>query len=194
MGRPPSKGKQRIEIRRIEEDSRRQVTFSKRKAGVLKKATELAMLCDAHVAVVVFSPGKRQPPPSSGEGNGGKPFGVGNPSVDHVLRRFVLPPLPVPGAAALALVEDDVDPVASRAAVEATLRQTEEARERVAAEEARMHAVGEKVLQAMAGRRFWWEADPEALGEAELPEFDRALHRLRDTVRRHADKLAGAAA
>jgi hypothetical protein len=45
------------------------------------------------------------------------------------------------------------------------------------------------VIQAKGERRFWWEADVEQLGEAELPEFSRALERLRDNVRRHVDKL-----
>ncbi|KAL6876483.1 hypothetical protein ACP4OV_013055 [Aristida adscensionis] len=195
MGRPPSKGKQRIQIRRIEEDSRRQVTFSKRKAGVLKKACELSLLCDAAVAVVVFSAGARKPPPppeagnpSSASGGSGRAFGVGNPSVDHVLRRLDDPRLPAPEGVG------GVDPAAHRAAVEATLRRIEETRALVAAEEARMRAVRERVLQAVAGRRFWWEADVEALGEAELPDFARALRRLQATVQRHADnKLAQAA-
>nr|CAB3461785.1 unnamed protein product [Digitaria exilis] len=51
-----------------------------------------------------------------------------------------------------------------------------------------MSAVGEKVLQAAAGRS-WWEADVEALGPEELPEFARALRRLRDNLRRRAGKL-----
>jgi len=43
MGRP-SKGRQRIEIRFIEDADRREVTFSKRKSGLLKKVSELSLL------------------------------------------------------------------------------------------------------------------------------------------------------
>uniref|UniRef100_A0ACD5V9E8 Uncharacterized protein n=1 Tax=Avena sativa TaxID=4498 RepID=A0ACD5V9E8_AVESA len=43
------------EIRRIESAAARQVTFSKRRRGLFKKAEELAVLCDADVALVVFS-------------------------------------------------------------------------------------------------------------------------------------------
>lgn len=48
--------KGRREMRRIEDATRRQVTFSKRRSGLLKKAYELSVLCDAEVALVVFSP------------------------------------------------------------------------------------------------------------------------------------------
>ncbi|TXG55895.1 hypothetical protein EZV62_017208 [Acer yangbiense] len=40
-------GRGKIEIKRIENANSRQVTFSKRRAGLLKKAQELAILCDA---------------------------------------------------------------------------------------------------------------------------------------------------
>nr|UZF96625.1 AGL15 protein [Paeonia ostii] len=48
-------GRGKIEIKRIENANSRQVTFSKRRAGLLKKAKELAILCDAEVAVIIFS-------------------------------------------------------------------------------------------------------------------------------------------
>ncbi|KAL7585545.1 hypothetical protein Lser_V15G42584 [Lactuca serriola] len=48
-------GRGRIEIKKIENVSSRQVTFSKRRAGLLKKAKELAILCDAEVGVIIFS-------------------------------------------------------------------------------------------------------------------------------------------
>ncbi|ONM35037.1 MADS-box transcription factor 51 [Zea mays] len=47
----------RVELRRIEDKASRQVRFSKRRAGLFKKAFELALLCDAEVALLVFSPG-----------------------------------------------------------------------------------------------------------------------------------------
>ncbi|CAL5047918.1 unnamed protein product [Urochloa decumbens] len=194
-GKKKTKGKQVIEIRRIENKERRQVTFSKRKAGVLKKLSELSLLCGAHAAVIIFS--KKQEascvPALDGDdeaagkpsGGGGNVFAMGTPSVDHVLRRFA----PLPGDCLPA--PERVDDAAERAAAEWMVKLAEETKARVAAEAARMSAVGAKVLKAVpAGReRFWWEADVEALGEAELPEFARALQRLRDYVRRHADKL-----
>ncbi|KAI9160786.1 hypothetical protein LWI28_011560 [Acer negundo] len=45
----------KIEMKRIENTTSRQVTFSKRRNGLLKKAYELSVLCDAEVAVIIFS-------------------------------------------------------------------------------------------------------------------------------------------
>ncbi|KAK1576011.1 hypothetical protein Q3G72_010125 [Acer saccharum] len=42
-------------MKRIENTTSRQVTFSKRRNGLLKKAYELSVLCDAEVAVIIFS-------------------------------------------------------------------------------------------------------------------------------------------
>ncbi|KAL5727775.1 MADS-box protein [Ranunculus cassubicifolius] len=46
----------KTQLKRIENASSRQVTFSKRRNGLLKKAFELSVLCDAEVGLIVFSP------------------------------------------------------------------------------------------------------------------------------------------
>ncbi|PKU76440.1 MADS-box protein ZMM17 [Dendrobium catenatum] len=48
-------GRGKIAIKRIENTSNRQVTFSKRRGGLLKKAHELAVLTDARIGLIVFS-------------------------------------------------------------------------------------------------------------------------------------------
>ncbi|XP_049401481.1 MADS-box transcription factor 23-like [Solanum stenotomum] len=48
-------GRGKIEMKKIENISSRQVTFSKRRAGLFKKAEELSVLCDAEIGVIVFS-------------------------------------------------------------------------------------------------------------------------------------------
>ncbi|KAK6917010.1 Transcription factor, MADS-box [Dillenia turbinata] len=48
-------GRGKIEIKRIENQTSRQVTFSKRRAGLLKKARELSVLCDAQIGLIIFS-------------------------------------------------------------------------------------------------------------------------------------------
>lgn len=48
-------GRGRVQLKRIENKISRQVTFSKRRTGLLKKAHEISVLCDADVAVIVFS-------------------------------------------------------------------------------------------------------------------------------------------
>lgn len=48
-------GRGKIVIKRIDNSTSRQVTFSKRRNGLLKKARELSILCDAEVGLIIFS-------------------------------------------------------------------------------------------------------------------------------------------
>ncbi|XP_057524755.1 MADS-box transcription factor 23-like isoform X1 [Amaranthus tricolor] len=48
-------GRGKIEIKKIENANSRQVTFSKRRSGLLKKAHELSVLCDVEIALIIFS-------------------------------------------------------------------------------------------------------------------------------------------
>ncbi|XP_041006754.1 MADS-box protein AGL42-like isoform X1 [Juglans microcarpa x Juglans regia] len=45
----------KIQLKRIENATSRQVTFSKRRNGLLKKAYELSVLCEVEVAAIIFS-------------------------------------------------------------------------------------------------------------------------------------------
>jgi hypothetical protein len=183
-GKKPSKGRQKIQIRRIDDKEKRQVTLCKRKGGLFKKCSELRLLCGAHVAVAVFSKREDHQPQGGRPSRGGSVFAMGTPSVDHVLRRFA----PMPDD--VHHVEDAGCAAAERAAVEAAAREMRETAALLDAEKKRMEAIGEKVVRVAeaAGKRFWWEADVEALGEAELPEFARALQRVREIVQREAAK------
>ncbi|WMV26187.1 hypothetical protein MTR67_019572 [Solanum verrucosum] len=49
----------KIEIKKIEETTKRQVTFSKRRSSLLKKAEEVAICCDVDVLFIAFSPSGR---------------------------------------------------------------------------------------------------------------------------------------
>lgn len=42
-------------VKRIEDKTSRQVTFSKRRSGLMKKASELSVMCDVDVALFIFS-------------------------------------------------------------------------------------------------------------------------------------------
>ncbi|XVF02784.1 hypothetical protein REPUB_Repub04eG0204000 [Reevesia pubescens] len=48
-------GRRKVQMKRIEDKSSRQVTFSKRRPGLIKKARELSVLCDVEIALVIFS-------------------------------------------------------------------------------------------------------------------------------------------
>src|SRR5690606_28758359 len=71
-----SKGRQRVTMAKMANESNLQVTFSKRRLDLLKKASELNTLCGADIAVIVFSPG-------------GQVYSFGHPTVDIVLNRFL---------------------------------------------------------------------------------------------------------
>ncbi|RRT66862.1 hypothetical protein B296_00026292 [Ensete ventricosum] len=49
-------GRVKLKIKRLENNSSRQVTYSKRKAGVMKKAKELSILCDIDLVLLMFAP------------------------------------------------------------------------------------------------------------------------------------------
>ncbi|XP_048494669.1 MADS-box transcription factor 27 isoform X3 [Beta vulgaris subsp. vulgaris] len=68
-------GRGKIVIRRIDNSTSRQVTFSKRRNGLLKKARELAILCDAEVGVMIFS-------------STGKLYDFSNSSMKSVIERY----------------------------------------------------------------------------------------------------------
>ncbi|ONM03181.1 Protein TRANSPARENT TESTA 16 [Zea mays] len=48
-------GRGKVELKKIENPTNRQVTFSKRQMGLFKKENEVAILCDAQIGVIVFS-------------------------------------------------------------------------------------------------------------------------------------------
>lgn len=71
-----TQGRKKIEMKKIEENTQLQVTFSKRRNGLFKKASELCVLTGAEVAIIVNSPGKRV-------------FAFGHPSVDSMIDRYL---------------------------------------------------------------------------------------------------------
>lgn len=71
-----SKGRRKIEIKKIESEDARHVCFSKRKAGIFAKASDLSTLCGAEVAIVIYSPV-------------GNPYSFGSPSVEPLVDRFL---------------------------------------------------------------------------------------------------------
>lgn len=66
--------RRKIQIKKIDDTIARQVTFSKRRRGLFKKAYELSTLCDAEIALMVFSAS-------------GKLFEYSNSSMEQVIER-----------------------------------------------------------------------------------------------------------
>ncbi|MFQ6665699.1 hypothetical protein Gotur_032331 [Gossypium turneri] len=69
------KGKQKIEIKIIENVDDRLIVFCKRRTGIYKKISELSTLCGGEILFIIFSPTR-------------KPYSFGHPSVESVAKRF----------------------------------------------------------------------------------------------------------
>ncbi|GMN43302.1 hypothetical protein TIFTF001_012503 [Ficus carica] len=76
LGNKQTRGKQKIAMKMIEEEDNCLITFSKRRDGIFKKASEIVALCGPEVGVIIFSPS-------------GKPFSFGQPSPDVVMDKLM---------------------------------------------------------------------------------------------------------
>ncbi|KAK2453316.1 agamous MADS-box protein AGL62 [Trifolium repens] len=74
--RKKTTGRKKIEIKKLEKDSNKQVTFSKRRQGLFRKASELCILCDVRAAIIVFSPAD-------------KLYSFGQPNTDVILNSYI---------------------------------------------------------------------------------------------------------
>lgn len=147
-----SKGRKKIEIKKIEKKDALQVTFSKRRTGVFNKAFELCMLTKAEIAILVYSPGE-------------KIYSFGHPSTDAVVDRFLHQNC------------TGVSPVDSclAANLQEVKREYNEVRQQFNAEQKR----GEKLASQ---KRPWWETPIEDLSLHELEPFKAALEDLKKNV------------
>ncbi|KAL5983078.1 hypothetical protein ACLOJK_017158 [Asimina triloba] len=168
MVRKASMGRQKIEIKRIENEDARQVCFSKRRAGLFKKASELCILCGAEIAIIVFSPA-------------GKVFSFGHPGVDSLIER-VMPNAVGPSPASAA------DDATHRGAVTRELnRQCADLMAQVEVEKKRKVSLEE--LLSLARTQSWWDAPIEQLGLIELEQLRGSMEDLKMRVGRRADDL-----
>ncbi|KAL3630413.1 hypothetical protein CASFOL_023397 [Castilleja foliolosa] len=76
-----SRGRQKIPMKRINTPDDLYATFSKRRLGLYKKASELSTLCVADVGIIIFSPTNN-------------PFSFWHPSVESVIERYKNPNQP----------------------------------------------------------------------------------------------------
>ncbi|KAL9269225.1 Agamous-like MADS-box protein AGL61-like protein [Drosera capensis] len=78
VNRKFTRGRCKIPIAKIASKSKKHVAFSKRRAGLFKKASEFCVLTGARIAIVTFS-------------EAGKAFTFGNPSADSVISHYLQP-------------------------------------------------------------------------------------------------------
>ncbi|KAM7266997.1 hypothetical protein ACFE04_009163 [Oxalis oulophora] len=148
-------------------ESNLQVTFSKRRSGLFKKASELCILCGAEIVIIVFSPGK-------------KVFSFGHPNVESIIDRFLSRNTNPTGRNST-----DVAIMAHRDAtvsMQLTRVQNElEAEKKLNVELTRMR----KARQAQC----WWEAPIEELNLSQLKQLKCAFEDLKKNVVKQADRL-----
>ncbi|KAK6916282.1 Transcription factor, MADS-box [Dillenia turbinata] len=162
-----TKGRQRIPMEKMEKQSNLQVTFSKRRSGLFKKASELCILTGAEVALVVFSPGK-------------KVYSFGHPFVDTTINRFLgqNPPILDPDSNQLIEFQRDANVRDLNAQLEHVLNQLEMEKKR-----------SEELDNAMGARQRqnWWEAPVEHLTVEQLQILKTALDSLKKDVEKETE-------
>ncbi|KAK6945924.1 Transcription factor, MADS-box [Dillenia turbinata] len=157
-----TRGRQRIPMEKMTKQSNLQVTFSKRRSGLFKKASELCVLTGAEVAVVVFSPGN-------------KVYSFGHPFVDNVINRFLgqNPPRVDPDSNHLIEFQRDANLRELNTQLEHVHNQLEMERKR-----------GEELEKAMKASQMqnWWEAPVEELSMEQLQILKTAMDSLKQDV------------
>ncbi|KAI3431013.1 MADS-box domain-containing protein [Psidium guajava] len=171
MGKKPSLGRQKIAITRIPKKNHLQVTFSKRRSGLFKKASELCTLCGVDIGIIVFSPAS-------------KVFSFGHPEVELIIDRFLARhnPLPPDTGAHHQLFE------AHRSA---NLWELNMILTRILDELEAERKRGEElnVMRKASHRRCWWEAPIDDLGLCELEQLRMSMEEMKRNVEKVTSKL-----
>jgi hypothetical protein len=159
--RRTSKGRQKIEIKKVEKESNRYVTFSKRKNGLFKKATELSTLCGAETAVIVFSEHR-------------KLFSCGQPDVDKVLDRYLVETEKVPS---------NFPPVTNNNTESQLDNKQEYARslKRLEEEQTVAKMIG-NMNDDMNKGGFWWDLPIDNMEQDELEAYKESMEQLKKNV------------
>ncbi|XWS67525.1 hypothetical protein CRYUN_Cryun04dG0013900 [Craigia yunnanensis] len=163
-----SLGRQKVEMVKMKVDSNLQVTFSKRRSGLFKKASELCTLCGAEIAIVVFSPGK-------------KVFSFGHPELGNVIDRY-LGRNPPETSGTLQLIEAH-----RNANVRELNMQLTEVVSQLEAEKMRGEELNQ--MRKASQNQYWWEAPIDELSLPQLQQLKSALEEMKKNVSKQAEKL-----
>ncbi|KAL2244692.1 agamous-like MADS-box protein AGL23 [Sesamum indicum] len=159
-------GRRKIEIKKIEKKTSLQVTFTKRRMGLFRKASELSVLCGAEIAILVKSPAERI-------------FAFGHPSVETLIDRFQrgIALSPETGTSSNGQTVGGEDGIRSK--YEESVRRLEMER----------RVLKEKESSGGEGREFWFDEPLEGMELHELEEYVEALEELRDNVLRRVEEI-----
>ncbi|GLU18269.1 hypothetical protein SLE2022_345770 [Rubroshorea leprosula] len=153
-----TKGRQKVEIKKVEKKSNLQVTFSKRRQGLFKKASELCVLCGAKVGIIVFSPKD-------------KPFCFGHPDIETVVDQYLMehenPSFDLYGD-----VYRCQELLQLNKEYEALVMELE--REKMIAK-----AIEEGKIRF---DEFWWDRDINSMGMEELEEYVNTMEEMKNKL------------
>ncbi|KAB2600665.1 agamous-like MADS-box protein AGL62 [Pyrus ussuriensis x Pyrus communis] len=170
----PSQGRQKIAIAKIPKRNNLQVTFSKRRSGLFKKASELCTLCGVEIAIIVFSPAN-------------KPFSFGHPEVDSIVDRFLARnPYPNFQAGSTGSTQQLVE-VHRNASVHELNMQLTQVVNQLEAEKKCGEAL-DKISKA-SEKQCWWERPVEELGFHELQILKASLEELKKNMTKQANGI-----
>ncbi|GAA0152707.1 hypothetical protein Leryth_009183 [Lithospermum erythrorhizon] len=168
MAKKPSLGRQKIKIAKIEIKNHLQVTFSKRRSGLFKKASELCTLCGVEIAIIVFSPA-------------GKVFSFGHTNVESIIERY-LTRNPPPNSNTLQLIQAHHSANLGELNLQLThiLDELENAQRRGATLD-----LMRKANQTLV----WWESPIDKLGLQELEKLRDSMQELKNNAILQASKV-----
>ncbi|KAK6805569.1 hypothetical protein RDI58_003354 [Solanum bulbocastanum] len=172
MAKRPSMGRQKIKIAKIEIKNHLQVTFSKRRSGLFKKASELCILCGVEIAIIVFSPAR-------------KVFSFGHPNVESIIDRF------------LTRNNSNNNPIANNsvqlveahrnASVRGLNLQLTQILGEVEIEKKRGESLDQ--MRKTSQSQYWWEAPISQLDLQELEQLKDSMEVLKKNVTNQANKF-----
>ncbi|XP_047337064.1 agamous-like MADS-box protein AGL61 [Impatiens glandulifera] len=149
---------------KIEKKNHLQVTFSKRRTGLFKKASELSTLCGVEIAIVVFSPAE-------------KAFSFGHPNVDFIANRYLAEKTGDHHRYfATPTLENNVD-----GAILEMNRLLEHISNELEGQKKKMEII-EQVRKSREKNDYWWGAPIEEMNRLELEKLKESMEELKKNV------------
>ncbi|KAJ3670079.1 hypothetical protein LUZ60_010403 [Juncus effusus] len=161
-----SRGRRKIEIKKIESEEARHVCFSKRRIGAFTKASELSTMCGADVAMVIYSPS-------------GTPYSFGSPSVNHVIDRF------------LTGTQINASPVPNQNIINQLNQQCMELSKQIDIQKNKSVALKERAKELVKSKESKWLENIDQLSLDELNQLLASLYRAKHSINSRIDFLLG---
>jgi hypothetical protein len=167
-GGKKTRGRQKIEMKKMSNESNLQVTFSKRRSGLFKKASELCTLCGAYIALIIFSPSE-------------KVFSFGYPNVETIIDRY-LSMIPPQNDGIMEFMEDF-----RRAKVRELNGILTRMNDAIDIDKNRENELSQQ--RKMNGGQFWWTRPIDEMNMVQLDLLKKALEDLQKLVGQHANMV-----